>query len=61
MKEADLEISAYKAAIELENHSEKDQMGFCYTYWVVRKRILREKYNIEWQSPAERNPGIIYD
>jgi hypothetical protein len=36
-------------------------MGFCYTFWAVRKRILREKYNIDWLSPAEKNPGIIFD
>ncbi|MGW8158419.1 MAG: hypothetical protein ACWGKN_07835 [Desulfoprunum sp.] len=61
MKEANFEIPAYEAEIEMENHPGKNDMGFCHTFWTVRKRILREEYNIEWQSPAERNLGIIYD
>lgn len=61
MKEANLEISAYEAEIELEDHPEKNAMGFCHIFWAVRKRILREKYHINWQSPAEKNPGVLFD
>ena len=36
-------------------------LGFCHLYWGVKKSILKEKYGIDWQSPAERNPMILFD
>ena len=30
-------------------------------YWAVKKEMLREKYGIDWRSPAERYPHIIFD
>ena len=37
------------------------QAGFCHTLWDEQKRILKEKYGIEWKTPREMNPGILYD
>ena len=59
LKEAHFEVSAYEAEIEL--FDSRGNWGFCHSFWPVRKRILKEKYNIDWQTPAEQNPGIIYD
>ena len=36
-------------------------MGSCYGWWAAKKKILKEKYNIDWLSPAECNPDIHYD
>lgn len=36
-------------------------LGFCHVYWHTKKRILKEKYNIDWRSPAELNPWIRFD
>ena len=36
-------------------------LGFCHEYWTAKKKVLREKYGIDWRSPAERHPHIIYD
>ena len=36
-------------------------LGFCHEYWAVKKEVLREKYGIDWRSPAERYPHIIFD
>lgn len=36
-------------------------LGFCHTYWIEKKRILKEKYGIDWKSPAEMNPDVIFD
>ena len=36
-------------------------MGYCHVFWRHKKRILKEQYDIEWQSPAELNPHIWYD
>lgn len=36
-------------------------LGYCHLYWATKKRILKEKYSIDWKSPAELNPHILYD
>lgn len=36
-------------------------MGYCHIYWITKKRILREKYNMDWKSPAELNPRVLFD
>ena len=36
-------------------------LGYCHSYWAVKKRILKEQYGIDWRSPAELNPHILYD
>lgn len=40
---------------------EGDYLGFCHLYWEVKKRVLWEKFGIEWHSPSDRNPGVIFD
>lgn len=44
---------------EVENH--KQQMGVCHLYWRTKKRILKEQFGIDWQTPAEMNPGVLFD
>lgn len=51
---------------ELEGLIEKEigkggYLGYCHLYWATKKRILKEKYSIDWKSPAELNPYVIYD
>lgn len=36
-------------------------MGFCFMYWSAKKEYLKERYNIEWHSPAQMNPHVIFD
>lgn len=33
----------------------------CHTYWSIKKRLMKEKYNVDWKTPAELNPGIQFD
>ena len=40
---------------------EGNYLGFCHLYWEVKKRVLWEKFGIEWHSPSDRNPGVIFD
>ena len=37
------------------------KLGFCHRIWSTKKRILKEKYNIDWKTPAEMNPGVMFD
>jgi hypothetical protein len=45
----------------LSQHPLKGRMGFCYTIWETKKRILKKKYQIDWQTPAELNPQVMFD
>ncbi len=36
-------------------------MGFCFMYWSAKQEYLKEKYNIDWHSPAQMNPRVIFD
>ena len=37
------------------------QLGSCHTLWDIQKRILKEKYDITWYTPAELNPDVKFD
>ncbi len=39
----------------------RGEMGFCHVQWAVKKRLLREKYGIEWRTPDEMTPQVICD
>ena len=38
-----------------------DQFGACHAIWYHRKRLLMEQYGIEWFTPVELNPDVIFD
>ncbi len=35
--------------------------GHCYSVWAARKRILLERFGIDWLTPQEMNPGSVFD
>lgn len=35
--------------------------GYCHILWGCKKEILKEKFNIDWRSPAEMNPHCKFD
>ena len=35
--------------------------GWSYTYWEMKKEILKNDYNIDWKSPIDLDPDIVYD
>ncbi len=35
--------------------------GMCHLVWARKKHLLKQMYNINWQSPAELNPHIIFE
>ncbi len=37
------------------------QMGDCHSIWGLKQRLLRTKHGIEWQTPAELNPDVLFD
>lgn len=40
---------------------EPKYMGFCFLYWSAKKNLLKEKYGIEWRSPSQMNPHVLFD
>lgn len=47
--------------LKIENGKKIPVFGSCHTRWAIEKSILKERYNIDWLTPAERNPHIKYD
>ncbi len=45
----------------LKEHPARGAMGFCHVFWATKKRLLQEKYGIEWRAPDEMNPQVIFD
>lgn len=38
-----------------------DFMGRCFQIWSVKKEILEERYGIDWHSPSQMNPHVMFD
>ena len=38
-----------------------DYFGSCYLFWAAKKKILRDRYGIEWMSPADEYPDMRFD
>ena len=45
----------------LADHPQRGAEGFCHVWWKTKKRLLEERYGIDWRSPAEMNPHVIFD
>lgn len=50
-----------EAALTQEQHVATGQMGFCYVLWCRQKEILKNKHGIDWKSPEEMNPTVLFD
>ncbi len=52
---------ARREAVSEELGNQPERLGFCHIVWATQKRILKDKYGIDWKTPAEMNPGILFD
>lgn len=46
---------------ELGIGSDVQMLGLCHLIWSKAKRIFKDEYDIDWRSPAELNPDVIFD
>lgn len=46
--------------VDEELKDEPRCMGFCFTYWSAKRSALARR-GIEWRSPSEMNPKVIFD
>ncbi len=54
-------LDAAEREAQKECKSTKGRRGHCHRVWGVKKRILREKYHLNWQDPSELNPNARFD
>jgi len=59
----EIKLRVEQARIEAETNliKIKDTLGFCHELWREQKRILKEKFKINWKTPDEMNPGWRFD
>ena len=50
-----IEAAALEAAEAIMNSDEREGLGFCQLLWEAQKKILKNKYEIEWDSPMQSN------
>lgn len=43
------------------NPERKMYMGYCHVFWGEKQKLLKKRYGIKWLSPADLNPGVMYD
>lgn len=53
----------YDVADELDRMFEGTprRMGFCFRYWQAKQDLLRSRYGIEWRTPSQMNPHVMFD
>ena len=54
-------LALVDATVEREFKDEPRVAGFCHIFWATKKCILKEKYDLDWKTPAEMNPDAIFD
>lgn len=37
------------------------ELGWCHGFWATKKRLLKDRYGIDWRTPAEMNPTVAFD
>lgn len=54
----------YQAAmVKVQPELDKLPQGFgtnVYAFWATKKRLLKEE-GVDWKTPAEMNPEILFD
>ena len=50
-----------RAERDLESHPLNGGLGFCRVFWLRKKQILWEDHGIEWRSPADRHPCVLFE
>ncbi len=63
-KEVDAELNEFIEYMRSKGHHGFGRYcgsGLCHVRWAIKAKILKEKYNIEWHSPATLNPRVRFD
>lgn len=47
--------------LKIENGKKNYVLGSINVKWEIQKRLMKERFNIDWQSPQDKNPNINFD
>ena len=47
--------------LKIENGKKNYAFGSVNVMWEIQKRLMKERINIDWQSPQDKNPDILFD
>ena len=47
--------------LKIEDGKKQYSMGSSHVSSQIIKRLMKEKYNYDWESPEEKNPGMMID
>ena len=47
--------------LKIENGKKDYALGSVNVKWDIQKKILKDKYNIDWKSPKDKNPNVNFD
>ena len=54
-------IDAVEEEVAARMNNEPYGMGMCFEIWSIKKEILSSKYGIEWRTPSQMNPRVMFD
>ena len=40
---------------------DEEALGYCHAFWQAKKEILLRDYGINWKTPAEKYPHVLFD
>ena len=46
---------------EAEVGDSASEMGGCHRIWATKKQILKSRFGLDWESPADLNPDVFFD
>lgn len=47
--------------LKIENGKKEYAFGSVNVKWDIQKKLLKDRYNIDWKSPKDKNPNINFD
>ena len=47
--------------LKIENGKKDYALGSVNVKWDIQKKLLKERYNIDWKSPQDKNRNINFD
>jgi len=64
-EEARKRMEMRKLQFEKEESEREEPFGvepsWIHIFWHEKKRVLKEKYGIDWKTPSQMNPDINFD
>jgi len=50
-----------KGLLKINNEKKEYALGSVNVIWKIQQQLLKEKFDIDWKTPAEENIGCFFD